>query len=66
MIMQFEYEGDDRWEYEVDEESDHPFLQVRHPVYGNDGTQLGKSPALVLAKLLALEVKQKYDKSAGE
>lgn len=60
MIRQFEFEGDKRWEYEVDEEAEHPWLQVRHPEYGDDRTELGRSPAETVAKLLASELKAKY------
>ncbi len=61
MIRPFVYDGDDRWEYDVDEEADHPFLEVRHPEYGNDGTQLGRSPAEAVARQLASEIKAKYE-----
>lgn len=60
MIVPFEFEGDNRWEYEVDEEAGDPWLQVRHPVYGDDGRRLGRSPAGALAKLIASEIKEKY------
>lgn len=61
VIRQFEFAGDGRWEYEVDEEAEHPWLRVRHPEYGDDGTELGRSPAEAVAKLLASELKAKYD-----
>ena len=63
VIVPFEFEGDNRWQYEVDEEAEHPWLQVRHPVYGDDGRQLGRAPAGDLAKLIASEIKAKYDQN---
>ena len=63
MIVPFEYEGDSRWEYEVDEESAFPFLEVRHPEYGTDGTLLDRNPANLLATRLAAEILAKYQSS---
>ena len=64
MIVKFEYEGDNRWEYEVDEEATFPFFEVRHPEYGKDGTELGRLPASVLAARLAAEILAKYRSSS--
>lgn len=66
VIIKFEYDGDNRWEYEVDEEADFPFFKVRHPEYGSDGTQLGRLPAGVLAVRLAAEIMAKYQRRSTE
>ena len=42
----FTYEGDDRWQWEVDEgDPEHPYLFVDHPEYGGDMTPLGTLPS---------------------
>ena len=59
MIQSFSYNGEE-FTYEVDEASDVLTIRVSHPVYGATQTRLRRSPAPLLAKLLAGELIKDY------
>jgi hypothetical protein len=57
--VNFSY-NDAEFTYEVDAKSDDLLIRVSHSVYGATETQLHRTPAPLLAKLLARELIKDY------